>query len=653
MKMFSSPRLGYSIERPHRAFAVLTLLCVGGCSVTQPLSTGENRHLQAPAAVASADLPKPVDVPVFLPKPEPARKVELYSVVVFDVPVREVLLALARDARINLDIDPLVKGQITINAVDQSLTQILERIAKQVDVRYTLESGVLTVMQDTPFIKNYSIDYVNLARTANSKVSTSTSIASKAGSGPGAGGDNASSTDITNSADNQFWKTLEKNITEIIASTRRVNNEKKRERDEKEEKDAERRREALIAQKGLQKEESERKRNSQEEKRKDAEIAVKAGAGAGAIMAALTNASPAPQGNTSAASKPAAQEKEISVFVHPESGTLSISATAREHEKVREYLAQVSQGSQRQVLIEATIVEVELGDQYQSGVNWSLIRNRVDGTSLDNSLNSTFNTIGDNLTKLPFTTLVYNKKSSGLLQGADLSATIKLLETFGKAKVLSSPKIMALNNQTAVLKVVDEKVYFELKLNVTPATTTSPRTVEYRSEIKTVPVGVLLSVTPQISESDFVTLNVRPTITRITGYKLDPTFQALQASFLSTDVKVENAIPEIQVRELESVLKLASGQVAILGGLIQDRVDNSRNGLPGLSRLPYGAGDVFSYRNDNAYKTELVIFMRTQVIREPSLNGDLKDFRQYQPTPNFFERPEDEISVFKSGLPAR
>src|SRR5690606_18561266 len=134
-----------------------------------------------------------------------------------------------------------------------------------------------------------------------------------------------------------------------------------------------------------------------------------------------------------------------------------------------------------------------------------------------------------------------------------------------------------LNNQSAVLKVVDEVVYFEISREVTEATATSAGRTEYTSEIRTAPVGLVMMVTPQISGGDVVSLNVRPTVSRIIDYKADP------AARIFGDV-VENLIPQIQVREMESVLRVPSGQTAVLGGLMQDDIRNRTSGVPGAAR---------------------------------------------------------------------
>ena len=198
---------------------------------------------------------------------------------------------------------------------------------------------------------------------------------------------------------------------------------------------------------------------------------------------------------------------------------------------------------------------------------------------------------------------------------------LSMLESFGTLRVLSSPKISVLNNQSSVLKVVDNKVYFTLSVTPgTAATTAAPATpATYTTQINTVPIGLLMSVTPQISESGEVILNLRPTISRITGYASDPS-PALTLSGVS------NRIPEVQTREMESVLRVQSGGVAILGGLMQDSRNNNSDEVPILNRLP-GLGNLFKYRDEGSKKTELVIFLRPTVLQDASLEGDFKGYR--------------------------
>jgi general secretion pathway protein D len=181
-----------------------------------------------------------------------------------------------------------------------------------------------------------------------------------------------------------------------------------------------------------------------------------------------------------------------------------------------------------------------------------------------------------------------------------------------------------LNNQTAMLKVVDNVVYFLIKNDST--TTTTGTTNNFTSTPQSVSVGLVMSVTPQISENGSILLNVRPTISSLKGAgKTDPT----------PGLAVANVVPEIQTREMESMLRLSDGEVAVMGGLMEDRVNYNTNEIPGLGGIPV-LGNFFSNRNDTTTKTELVIFLKPTIIRDPSINGDYRSFRDQLPSREFF-----------------
>jgi general secretion pathway protein D len=138
-----------------------------------------------------------------------------------------------------------------------------------------------------------------------------------------------------------------------------------------------------------------------------------------------------------------------------------------------------------------------------------------------------------------------------------------------------------------------------------------------------------MTVVPQISDHDSISLNVRPSISRVLQFVQDPN------PLLTT---VGNFIPEIQTREMESVLRLESGQVAVLGGLMEDRVSRSEDAIPGVRNVP-GVGQIFSQRADENIKTELVIFLRATVIRDPSIEGDYRGLRNLLPREDFMSKP--------------
>ena len=216
----------------------------------------------------------------------------------------------------------------------------------------------------------------------------------------------------------------------------------------------------------------------------------------------------------------------------------------------------------------------------------------------------------------------------------DVNATIRLLEQFGNTRVLSSPKLMALNNQTALLKVVDNVVFFHIEAQTNTNQTTS--TTTFTTTANTVAVGLVMSVLPQVTDSGTVNLTVRPTISRISSTVQDPNPSLRAVTNPTTGAVISpaipNLIPQIQVREMESVLQAGSGQTIILGGLMQDNVRRDRDAVPGLGRPGSPVGDIFSFRDEAVSKSELVIFLKPTVISNPSLDSDeLKFFRRFLP----------------------
>lgn len=144
-----------------------------------------------------------------------------------------------------------------------------------------------------------------------------------------------------------------------------------------------------------------------------------------------------------------------------------------------------------------------------------------------------------------------------------------------------------------------------------------------------------MSITPQISDSDSVQINLRPTLTRFVRYIPDPNPDLINPITNSS----RNQVPETNTREIESVLKIENNQIAVLGGLMEDRIDNLTDAIPGLSDIP-GAGNLFKNRNDKTTRTELVIFLRPIVIKDASIDGDFSAYRGMLPDTNFFKEPE-------------
>lgn len=547
MIFFHPRQLVHSAAGSNLLIAALAIM-LASCGPTRPPEPSEG-HLDKVDNTVS-DIPAAVSQTTLLPVPEVRPELETYTVVVSGVSTKDLLFSMARDAQINLDIHDDIEGTVTLNAIDQTLEQILERIAQQADIRYSIEENTLRVRADKPYLETYKVDYVNITRESKGVVRVATSIGSTGqgniGDDTGSSGssdseNNSSLTEVNLKSDNKFWETLTHNIVEILTGADDENSA------------------------------------------------------------------------TPTESKEGAADND-DVIVNRETGIIMIRATYKEHQKIQTFIDQVLTNSKRQVMVEATIAEIKLADRYQAGIDWSLI-----ASDASSGVNILTDFRGSNLATSPFSSVTLNDTISG----DQVSLTLRALEQFGDVQVLSSPKVMAINNQPAILKVVDNIVYFEMDVDTSISDSQSLTTFE--TEIKTVPVGFVMSVTPYINEHDVVTLNIRPTISRVIDSVEDP-----NPAFKNADVVSQ--VPVIQVREIESILTINSGDTAVIGGLMQDTVNDKSQGVPFLSSIPF-IGALFRYEDDYREKSELVIFIRPIVINHASLTGDLSDYQKFLPKP--------------------
>jgi len=534
---------------------VLFTLLWGCAEMRPPIPAPSSGHLTETPVTSQPDIPGVVQQTPFIPPPEPVPESERYTVVVNNVPVRELLFALARDAEVNVDIHSSIEGEITLNAIDQTLTQILDRIARQVDLRYEIHGNSVFISADDPYFRTYEVGYVNLSRDAESNVNVAVEVAttgeggadeggSSSGGGSGDAG-NTSSTRLTATTYNRFWETLNTNILGILGDT----------------------------------------------------------------------------GDS--------RDSEISenVIVNAEAGVMNIKATSKQHELIQGFIDQVLLNARRQVMIEATIVEVTLNDQYQAGVDWQFLL--FPGESGGFADSDMLGAVTEGVIDGAISSFVLGYRDPDT-NGHFVDVTMRLLREFGDTKVLSSPRMMALNNQTAMLKVVEELVYFELEVLDKDGTDNAQGRTFFSSNIKSVPVGIVMAVTPQISVNSEITLTIRPTISQKVGEVADPAVQLAAEDLGSTSVT--SNVPVIRVREMESVLRLVNGQIAVLGGLMQDVVETSDRQVPGLFDLPWLGEMFFDTQEQTSKKTELVIFLRPVIVNEPNLETDLKGYQQFLST---------------------
>ncbi len=491
------------------------------------------------------------------PRPPKISQSKLVSIAVTeDVPLRDVLFELARLANVDIEVGNGITNGINFRATNKPFNEVIERISDLAGLRYSMKGGTLRVERDTPYLKNYSIDFLNIVRSSQSTVSVTTDVlsattggssssgtsssssSSSSGSSGGSGLKTGTNASINSTAESDLWASLEASIQEILGSTAPSG--------------------VTDVPGGI--------------------TGVEASAGGGA------------QGGSSG------------YVINRQAGVISLNASERQHEIVARYLQAMERNASAQVLIEAKLIEVTLRDEFSSGVNWN--------TTLDD-YKGTFNFQPAN----GFT--AGNAFSVVATGGANPSLTdvVQLTQQFGTTRALASPRLHAINNQQAVLTFAQNKIFFEVQVTGGSSTSGGGTNIQtqpsYTTTRSSIPVGIILSILPSINlKTSEVTLNVRPTLSRQVSFVQDPgtAIAAQQAG-----IEITNEVPIVEVRELDSIMKVKSGGIMIIGGLMEQGAQLQNNGIPLASDIPW-VGNAFKARQENIQNRELIIFIKATII---------------------------------------
>ena len=326
------------------------------------------------------------------------------------------------------------------------------------------------------------------------------------------------------------------------------------------------------------------------------------------------------------------------VVVNPHSGIVVIKANQAEHKAIEAFLNQAQANLQRQVVIEAKILEVTLSESFQSGVQWDAL-GTPGGTFPDEE--------GNLLTKAvqasQSSSSVINQQNSldGIfsinLQLREFSSIIQMLETQGEVSVLSSPRISTVNNQKAVIKVgTDEFFVTEVSSNNSGATN---ETLTQTQDFTLTPFfsGIALDVTPQISKDHEVILHVHPTVSEVRDVEKT-------IDFGNGDIK-KLPLAFSSIRESDSIIKARNNEIVILGGLLQSSEIDNKATTPWVSKIPI-FGNLFRQKSSATEKSELVILLKPIVVENFTWRRLLEDSQNFlnQPKP----RPKTPTTtVFK------
>ena len=286
-----------------------------------------------------------------------------------------------------------------------------------------------------------------------------------------------------------------------------------------------------------------------------------------------------------------------SITPNKTAGMLTIYATDKQHSAIERYLEDVSKQSSMQVLIEAKVVEVSLTEKFRAGIDWSQDMFKFDSPNADTG----------------FSALVTSSNPALKIFGGDINIAVDAMSKFGSTKAISSPRIHAMNNQKASLNFAEKLIYFKVEAQqsaqgTTTGTAASTVATTVTSTKQEENVGVQIEITPSINlKTGEITMNISPKITQKTGEVKDP------ATANTAQFSYANSVPVITTREITTSVKIASGNVIILGGLMKDSSSGGEGGIPLLRRIPI-FGWLFKSIEKSSDVSETVIFIKATIV---------------------------------------
>jgi MSHA biogenesis protein MshL len=503
-----------------------------------------------PPAVAAALAPQ-AEVKL---EAAPAQAAEpRFDLAVNNAPAQQVFLGIASGTRYSMLLHPDVAGSITVNLKDVTVPEAMAAIRELYGYDYRIDGNRIFVQPLTAQTRFYSIPYPTAVRQGKSELRvTSGSIADSSNTAPGTSGANAMQLDssrVETESHTDFWHELKDSVALLIGCS----------------------------------------------------------------------------GGTCPADR--------SVVVSPITGMLAVRALPKEQREVAEYLRSARLSVEREVMIEAKIIEVTLNEGAQSGVNWAYF-NQGSSLSKGSSAGSfpvpkgtPFNPSDPSGgTKASLASLLGtglpassgattgNGSNAGLfglaLQTTNFMALIDFLQTQGGVQVLSSPRIAALNNQKAVLKVGTDE-FFVTNVSTTTNTGVGSGTTTPNVTLQPFFSGIALDVTPQIDDAGNIILHVHPSVSQVSTVEKNINLGG------STLGNLTLPLASSAVSETDSVVRLHDGEIAAIGGLMSRSSQDTKSSVPLLGDIP-GLGALF--RNDSAAraKHELVILLKPTVIRQAS-----------------------------------
>lgn len=522
--------------------------------------------------------------------------VELFSFSAKGADIRDVLLAISKESKVNIIVDPEIKGEVTVDLKDVTLEQALNQLLPQYGLDYKKEDNFVKVFKPKVEMqtKVFTLNYLATKRIGSRTITASTgAITQTGGTGAGVGGGivggglaggvggtgvaggggapAASFSTLIDSDTADIWDDIQDGLEAIIFGKPEYVTKSERLPDNRQLQTRITSRGGLIVEKA-----------GGEEERRVTEIVSEQGTEREEtiISRAVQMLEKGDSGKR--------------LLINKVSSTIMVTDYPVNLNKVADFLEALEGSAQRQVVIRAKIVEVTLSDEYQMGIDWEFVQNEIrlkeftlplKGSHFKKSRGSF--KFGEEITTTTGTTATVSTSVA-------FSDVIDALSKQGKIRVLSSPRVATLNNQKAIIKVARQDVFFSQfgvagGLTGGGAPSILPATVD---------IGIILDVLPQIGSDGTLTMSIHPSVSEKVGEVPNP---------------AGGTFPIVDIRETDTTVKIADGQTAIIGGLMRESTDEQKKGVPGLKSIPL-LGRLFSHNTITKKNAELVIMLTPTIL---------------------------------------
>lgn len=576
--------------------ALLVILALTGCSATPAKHGTTFDQISAELAKAGQERVKPAQPDVVGAALLPPLKIEMpaaggkpleqrFDLVVNNAPASQVFMGIVNGTRYSMLVHPDVSGTISVHLKDVTVFEALDAIREMYGYDYKVDGTRIYIEPLSMQTRIYKVNYLIGRRNGTSDTRVYSGSVSSAPAPTMNTGATSTTTGTTStpqdgssiytSTRNDFWADLEDSVRTVIGC----------------------------------------------------KMPSRSGSGSSPIGA---TAQPNRIMETVTGRGVEGCDGGRSVVVSPQSGMVVVRAEPAQLRDVSAFLKASQISVERQVILEAKIIEVTLSDSYQAGVNWAGIANfGKTSVALGRSSNGFVANSGNN-TGVQLTTSILDANGhlvqpNSTLDGINVNplltaangvfgfavanqnfgSLLEFLQTQGNVQVLSSPRIATLNNQKAVLKVGTDEFFVT---NVSTTTTTGTATTSTPSvTLQPFFSGIALDVTPQIDENNNITLHIHPTVSKVTTVN--------KVVDLGSGGSMNLPLASSNVSETDSIVRAQDGQIVAIGGLMKQTMSEDRSQIPGAGDAPF-LGALFRQTGQNAVKTELVILLKPTVIQD-------------------------------------